>query len=160
MKLMMTPDPLKMAPIVADMLFTQDWLREMSIDEPNKTNRQVQQEVGLRFLMGTKSLWWMPGVFTSRGDNEEAALGGACVADGSRADAPCVGGATGADRGEGAAGGDCGWGRGQPGVADGVRAAEGGDAGCVAGGVEGDGAWDPVAAGSGVQPAGREDGEG
>lgn len=49
-KLMMTPDPLMMAPIVADMLYTQDWLKERDIDEPNKTNRQVQQEVSLRVL--------------------------------------------------------------------------------------------------------------
>ncbi|XP_006459756.1 hypothetical protein AGABI2DRAFT_67658 [Agaricus bisporus var. bisporus H97] len=53
-KLMMTPDPLMMAPIVADMLYTQDWLKERDIDEPNKTNRQVQQEAFLRRVAITK----------------------------------------------------------------------------------------------------------
>lgn len=48
MKLMFTPDPIKAAPIVADMLFTQEWLKEKNVDEPNRTNRQVQQEVRLR----------------------------------------------------------------------------------------------------------------
>jgi hypothetical protein len=102
----------------------------------------------------------MAGVSTSGSDNEEAADGGACIADDSGADAPCVGGAAAGDRGAGAAGGDRGGRRGPPGVAERVRAAEGGDCGCAAGGVGGDGARHPGPARARVQRAGREDREG
>lgn len=44
-KLAVTPDPVKMSPIVLDMLFTREWLNEPDVDEPDRTNRDVQTEV-------------------------------------------------------------------------------------------------------------------
>lgn len=43
--LMVTPNPIKMSRIVMDMLFTKTWLDELDVDNPRKTNREVQTEV-------------------------------------------------------------------------------------------------------------------
>ncbi len=44
-KLLFTPDPIKKAPIVMEMLFPAAWLSEADEEDPRKTNRQVQTEV-------------------------------------------------------------------------------------------------------------------
>ncbi|KAF9443632.1 alpha/beta-hydrolase [Macrolepiota fuliginosa MF-IS2] len=53
-RLLFTPDPVKKAPLVGDMLFPREWLEKPNEDEPGKTNRQVQSETFLRRVAITK----------------------------------------------------------------------------------------------------------